>query len=120
MKLNQILLPATALGAVALLFGTETTRAFDTIGGSLSQSQRDVRVFDNFTDASPNHNVTPDANWPGYTGVELAMWKACGAWGTLLHGGTGAGDPLQAVGSGGANFDTSWQRNVNGVGTTNE
>lgn len=120
MKLTHILLPATALGAVAILFGTETSRAFTTIGGSLGQAQRDVRVFDNFTDAQANNNVTPDANWPGYTGVEMSVWKACGEWSSQLHGGTGAGDPLQTVGSGGANFDISWQGNATGVGTTNE
>jgi hypothetical protein len=120
MKLNQILLPATALGAVALLFGTETSRAFDTIGGSLSQAQRDVRVFDNFTDATANNNVTPDDNWPGYTGVELSIWKGASEWASQLHGGTGAGDPLQTVGSGGANFDISWQGNANGIGTSND
>jgi hypothetical protein len=120
MKLNQLLLPATAVGAVALLFGTQTSQGFTTIGGSLSQSQRDVRVFDNFTDASANNNTTADANWPGYTGAEMAIWKACSEWSSQLHAGTGAGDPLQAVGSGGANFDISWQGNATGIGTTNE
>src|SRR5262245_45737865 len=120
MKLNQMLLPATALGAVAILFGTETSRGFNTLGGSLGQGQRDVRVFDNFTDLQANNNVTADANWPGYTGVEMSVWKACSEWASQLHGGTGAGDPLQAVGSGGANFDISWQGNASGIGTTNE
>jgi hypothetical protein len=120
MKLNQILLPATALGAVALLFGTETSQGFSTIGGSLAQTQRDVRVFDNFTDAQANNNTTVDANWPGYTGAEMSVWKACGEWASQLHGGTGAGDPLQTVGSGGANFDISWQGNATGIGGTND
>jgi hypothetical protein len=120
MKLNQILLPATALGAVALLFGPELSIAYNTLPGTLSLSQRDVRVFDNFTDAQTNNNVTPDANWPGYTGAEMSIWKACGEWASQLHAGTGAGDPVQTVGSGGANFDPSWQGNAIGVGTTND
>jgi len=120
MKLGQILLPAMAIGAVAMLFGSETSRGYSIMGGSLGLDQRDVRVFDNFTDASANNNTTPDANWPGYTGVELAIWKACGEWGSELHGGNGLGDPLQTVGSGGANFDMSWQGNATSIGTTNQ
>ncbi len=119
MKLNKILLPATALGAAALLFGTETSVAFTTIGGSLSQLQRDVRVFNNFSKPAANNNTTITADWPGYDGAELAIWKGCGEWSSELHGGTGAGDPLQSVGSGGANFDISWQGNANGIGGTN-
>jgi hypothetical protein len=120
MKLNQLLLPATALGAVVLLFGTDASLGFNTLPGTLSLSQRDVRVFDNFSDASANNNTTADPNWPGYTGAELAIWKACSEWSSQLHGGTGAGDPLQTVGSGGANFDISWQGNANGIGGLND
>ena len=119
MKFNTLLLPATALGAVALLFGTETSQGFTTIGGSLNQGQRDVRVFNNFTDVQANNNTTPDDNWPGYDGAEMSIWKACSEWASELHGGTGAGDPVQSVGSGGANFDITWQGNATGIGTTN-
>src|SRR5688572_29434032 len=120
MNISKLFLPATALAATALLFTAEEGQGFSTIGGSLNHGQRDVRIFNNFTDASANNNVTPDANWPGYDGAELAIWKAAGEWASELHGGTGAGDPVQTVGSGGANFDISWQGNATGVGTTNE
>ena len=120
MQLNKLFLPATALAAAALLFTAEESQGFSTIGGSLNQGQRDVRLFNNFSKAPANNNVTPDANWPGYDGAEMAIWKGTGEWGSVLHGGNGLGDPLQTVGSGGANFDVSWQGNANGIGGTNE
>jgi len=95
------------------------TDAYSVIGFSLGLDQRDVRVFDNFTDAEANDNTTPDANWPGYTGVEPACWKAVAEWGSELHG-DGSGDPSQPgeVGSGGANFDVTWQGNATSIGST--
>jgi hypothetical protein len=120
MKATNLLLTGAALGAACLLVAPREGHGYTTIGGSLSLSQRDVRVFDNYTMATANNNTTPDANWPGYTGVEMATWKGCVEWGSNLHGGNGLGDPTQTVGSGGANFDASWQGNANGIGTTNE
>ena len=119
MKLNKIFLPATALCAAALLFGSVESQGFSTIGGNLNLNQRDFRLFNNFTMASANNNTTADSNWPGYDGAEMAIWKGSVEWNSELHGGNGAGDPLQAVGSGGANFDPSWQGNATGTGTTN-
>ena len=121
MKLRTLLVPAGALTGAALLLAPREATGFSLIGGSLSLSQRDFRIFDNFTDASANNNVTPDAQFPGYTGAEMAIWKASVEWGSGLHG-TGGGDAHQpaGLGSGGANFDASFQGNATGVGTTNE
>jgi hypothetical protein len=44
----------------------------------------------------------------------MAIWKGVSEWGSELHGGNGLGDPTQTVGSGGANFDVSWQGNAIG------
>ena len=121
MKLRTLLLPAGALTGAALLLAPREATGFSLGGGSLSLSQRDFRIFDNFTDASANNNVTPDTQFPGYTGAEMAIWKGSVEWGSGLHG-NGGGDPHQpaGVGSGGANFDPSFQGNATGVGTTNE
>jgi hypothetical protein len=118
----RILLPALLLAATtALILPPPRSEAFSFIGGSLSLSQRDVRVFNNFADASANDNTAPESNYPGYDGAERAIWKAIVEWGSELHG-TGFGDPTQpgGIGSGGANFDPSWQGNANGVGTSNQ
>ena len=95
--------------------------AFATNGGFLGLGQRDFRVFDNFTAPAANDNVTPDPNFPGYTGATLAIWKACVEWGSRLHG-NGGGDPHQpfGLGSGGANFDPSFQGEATGVGGTDD
>ena len=46
MNTRLFFLPALALGGAALLvFPSRDSRAFSTIGGSLSEAQRDVRVF---------------------------------------------------------------------------
>jgi hypothetical protein len=121
MKMRTLVLPALAAGlGSALLLPTESV-GWSTIGGSLSQSQRDLRVFDNFGDTQANNNTTPDANWPGYTGAELAIWKGAVEWSSVVHGATGAGDPTQtAVGGSDANFDPSWQGNADQVGNTNQ
>ncbi len=110
MKIQNLILPSIALGAAAALLLPAKTDAFTTIGGSLGTAQRDFRVFNNFTDPQANDNTIPDANFPGYTGAPLAIWKACVEWNSRLHGGTGSGDPHQpgGIGSGGANFDAIW------------
>lgn len=102
---------AFVAGAGALAFvRPPAAPAYSLLGGSLGTGQRDVRVFDNFTDATANDNTTPHPSFPGYTGAELAIWKASVEWGSHLHG-DGQGDPHQpgGLGSGGANFDTTWQ-----------
>ena len=120
MKLIHTILPAAALGLGAfLLLPTEQVGAWTTIGGNLSQGQRDVRVYNNFTDSYSNNNTTPDPMFPGFQGAYMAIWKACVEWGSIAHG-DGSGDPSQSVlGSGGANFDISWQGSATSTGGTN-
>lgn len=122
MRFTTLSLSAVALGAVAVVFGgpVETTSGFSTIGGSLSLSQRDVRVFDNFIDPGADNNTSAQQNFPGALGLELAIWKAISEWGSRPHA-SGAGDPTQTdLGNGGANFDASWQGNASGVGGPND
>jgi hypothetical protein len=121
MRIRALALPTLCLAAGALLLAPAESIGFTTIGGSLSLTHRDVRVFDNFTDPSANNNTSSDPDWPGFNGAELAIWKACGEWSSELHGLTGNGDPHQPgdLGSGGANFDISWQGNAPGIGNTN-
>jgi hypothetical protein len=105
---------ACACGAVLFLLGP-LVPAFTTIGHTLGLDQRDVRVHDTF-EAPPG---VPDPNWPGYEGAALAVWKAVSEWGSGLHG-DGSGDPSQpnGVGSGGANFDATWQGLAPGPGSS--
>jgi len=124
MKLSKLLLataPVLCLGLGATLLTPGSTEGYSTIGGSLSQSQRDFRIFNNFTDSGANNNQTPDANFPGHQGAVMAIWKASIEWGAELHG-NGNGDPHQPgdLGSGGANFDASFQGEATSVGTTND
>jgi len=121
MKTQQILGSLAALGIAGALLLPTRTEAFTVIGGSLGLTQRDFRVFNNFTDPTANNNLVADANFPGYLGVGMAMWKANLDWSSRLHG-NGNGDPHQVggLGSGGANFDPSWQGYASGVGGTND
>ncbi len=121
MKINQIILPAVAItvGAIFLIPAAPQSEAWSTIGGSLSQTQRDFRIFNNFTGTADNNNQVPDANFPGYQGADMAIWKGSVEWGSIDHG-TGEGDPFQSeLGSGLANFDPSFQGNATQVGGTN-
>ena len=121
MNIKLFVLPVGALAAASLLLTPTESVGFTTIGGTLSQGQRDFRVFNNFSDSAANNNTTPDANWPGYTGADMAIWKGSVEWASEPHGGTGAGDPTQtAVGGSGANFDPVWQGNATGVGNSND
>ena len=115
--LPQVRISLSVAGICATAFLLLPTSAFTTFGFDLDLTQRDARVFDNFTDATANDNTTPHSNWPGYTGVEQAAWKALAEWGSELHG-DGSGDPSQPgnVGSGGANFDVTWQGNAPNAG----
>ncbi|MCB9916738.1 MAG: matrixin family metalloprotease [Planctomycetes bacterium] len=121
MQTKHLILPALAVGLGALLLvPAQDAGAFTLLGGSLSQSQRDFRVFNNFTDSTANDNTTPDPSFPGYQGAVVAIWKASVEWGSELHG-DGSGDPHQpnGLGSGGANFDASFQGLATSEGTTN-
>ena len=66
MKLQHLILPSLCLGGAALLIAPGTSVAFSKIGGSLGETQRDVRLHDNRLDAAANANVTPAAQFPGY------------------------------------------------------
>jgi len=117
MRIIKFVLPVGALAMGALMLAPTESHGFTLLGGKLGvELQRDVRVFNNFTDPEANNNTTPDPNWPGYTGAPLAIWKACSEWGSELHNLNGLGDPqlINLVGSGGANFDITWQ----GLATT--
>ncbi len=114
-------LAAGALGAAAFLCLPRDAGAYAFLGGSLALDQRDVRVFDNFSDPEANANTQPDPDYPGALGATLAIWKAAVEWGSRAHG-TGLGDPLNpdGLGSGGADFDFSWQGQASAVGGTDE
>jgi len=120
MKLSNLILPVIALGAAAVLLTPGSSNGWSTIGGSLSQSQRDFRTYNNFTDSSANNNQTPHSQFPGAQGAVMAIWKASVEWGSELHGdGTGDAHQSTTLGSGGANFDVSHQGEATSVGTSN-
>jgi Matrixin len=113
----RLVAPLAGIGLAAWLCGDPVGFAATPNGSFLNLEERTFRVFDNFTDPTANDNTTPDPNFPGATGVELALWKAFVEWGSRLHG-DGSGDTHQpfGLGSGGANFDAAWQGNAPGIG----
>jgi hypothetical protein len=121
MKLQLFVLPSLCLGGAALLLApARPSNAFSKLGGSLGETQRDVRLFDNFADSTANNNVTPSPQFPGWLGAELAIWKGIVEWGSGPHG-DGTGDPQNGnlLGDGAANFDAFWAGVADGIGTTN-
>lgn len=119
---TKALLPLAAItGAALLLFPVQHSMAYSTLGGELGFTQRDVRVFNNFDDFHANNNTNAEANFPGYTGCYLALWKGTVDWASELRGGTGDGDSTQpgGLGSGGANFDAFWAGAADGIGSSN-
>src|SRR5262245_27436135 len=121
MKPQSFVLPVLfAAGTAALFLPVRPSHAFTKIGGSLDETQRDVRVYNTFLDPTANDNTTPSAQFPGWSGAELAAWKAVVEWGSRLHG-DGTGDPQggNQLGSGGANFDAFWAGSADGIGATN-
>ena len=117
-RLRSYALPTVAVCTAALLlFPAQQARGFSKLGSNLSVDERDLRVFDNFSDAATNNNTTEHPNFPGYTGAELAIWKGAAEWGTG-HG-NGSGDPVAGfIGSGNANFEPAWMGVTNGIGST--
>jgi len=105
----------------ALIWPAGELAAFSTIGGSLSQSQRDFRVYNNFSDANSNENTVEHPNFPGALGAEMSIWKACVEWSSRTYS-DGTGDPAQngSLGSGDADFDPYWAGNASGVGNSND
>ncbi|TAJ16476.1 MAG: matrixin family metalloprotease [Planctomycetota bacterium] len=118
---TNLLLPVVGIAAAGALLVPPPSRAFSLLGGALALDHRDIRIFDNFTDPQANSNQTPDPNFPGSVGAQLAAWKGAVEWGSMLHG-SGNGDPTQPfdLGSGGANFDYAWQRLAPGVGSIDD
>jgi hypothetical protein len=109
--------------AVARLSSPARTAAFVLSGEHLDLGQRDVRAANTFTDASANDNLVAQPEFPGTLGAALAVRKAHVEWSSEAWAGTGAGDgsPSNAVlGSGGANFDNSWQGVTSGPTGTND
>ncbi len=108
MRAPRLLFPALALAAAALLAWPRTVEGFATLGFAISTNNRDVRVFNDFPPAE-NLNQVPDNNFPSALGAPLAIWKGATEWASVLHNGTGGGDPTQTgldgLGSGQANFD---------------
>ncbi len=89
----------------------------------LPLTQRDFRVFPNFTDSSANDNVVPHPHFPGATGAALAIWKAHTEWSAVPRGGDGAGDGWAGnpvLGDGGALFETHYQGLAVMPGGTND
>jgi len=114
-----LFLPAACLGGAAILIlPARESQAFSRLGSNLGVNERDVRVFDNFADATANDNAAPSAQFPGQTGAELALWKGIVEWGSQAHG-NGSGDTTQTtLGSGGANFDAFWAGTTTAPGGT--
>jgi len=121
MNISKLVLPGLALGAAGILIVPgEESYGFAKIGGSLGLGERDFRVYDNFADPASNNNTNVDPMFPGYTGVEVAIWKGHVEWGSGWHG-DGTGDPTQAnIGSGFGLFDPLWSGNADGIGGTND
>lgn len=108
---------SAALIAASGLTVTESAESYTTLGHKLGTNQRDIRVHNNFDDAASNNNTTEHSNWPGYTGADLAMWKAAAEWNATSFG-DGSGDGTQGnVGDGGANFAAIWNGNASGFTT---
>ena len=122
MRLASLAIPCLAGSLAFVLLTPPPAGGFTLTGQSLSLAQRAVRVCDNFSGAHANNNTAPDPDWPGFTGAELAIWKAATEWGSRLHGGTGNGDPTQPgdLGSGQANFDAWWKGNSATIGGAND
>jgi hypothetical protein len=120
--ITKLILPSLCLGGAALLLlPARESEAFSKIGGSLGTTQRDFRVFNNFADSASNNNTTSPAQFPGWDGAELALWKGAIEWSSLLHG-DGSGDPQggNLLGGAGANFDPFWAGSATAVGNTDQ
>ncbi len=117
-----IALLLAGLGVAALSLPAQTA-AFVLNGELLDLGQRDVRLAASFSDAAANDNLLAQAEFPGTLGAALAVRKAHVEWASQPWAGTGVGDgsPTNAVlGSGNANFDTSWQGVTTGQTGTND
>jgi hypothetical protein len=115
------LVGAAAIG-VASFSAPVATAAFMLGGEHLDLAQRDFRVVNSFSDREANDNTVAQAQFPGTLGAPLAIRKAHAEWSSGAWAGTGLGDGAASnpvLGSGGANFDNSWQ-GVAASGGTND
>jgi len=120
MPLQRTAVAAAALAGAAALLAPPELHAFEVFGDVLDLTQRDFRVFNNFTGAFANDNLVPDPDFPGSLGATLALRKGVAEWGSGPRG-SGTTDPLQDVlGSGGSNFDAFWAGEAPGPGGTND
>ncbi len=111
--------PALGLLAALGLLLPAHSAGYLVFGDRLDLSQRDFRIWNNFTDPEANSNTTPDPDFPGATGAELAIWKGVAEWGSRAHG-SGRSDPTQAqIGSGASNFDAFYSGLAAGPGNKN-
>ena len=120
MSFTRYLPALAAASCAAVLLFPAPLRAWAHLGGELDLGQRDFRVHNNFSDPQANNNQQTGLSFPGASGAPLAIWKAYVEWSSELHA-NGSGDPTQPfdLGSGGANFDPSWQGLADSPGTTN-
>ncbi len=118
-NLLRISLGVVLVGGAATLVVPDEATGFSTIGGNLGLTQRDFRIYDNFIDAASHNNTQPHANWPGFTEIELACWKAGAEWGSRVFG-DGSGDSTQyQIGDGRSNFNYFWNGEASGTGGYN-
>ena len=103
---------AAAILASTTLSVTSTpveTEGYALLGHSLGTGEREFRIKNDFADPTANDNNLPHVDYPGASGAVMAIWKGCVEWASRNHG-TGGGDGTgNVIGSGGANFDPSYQ-----------
>jgi hypothetical protein len=118
MKIRNLFLPAFAVGTAIVFTTPKQSEGFALLGHSLSVTETNFRVFNNFQDSQSNNNTTADPNWPGYTGAIMAIWKGVMEWGSRKHG-DGSGDPHQPglLGSGNSNYDPFFTGEATNVGS---
>jgi len=116
MKISRLLLPAGVAGLTALvLVPSQPLRGFSTIGGSLPLSERQFRIFNNFSDVQANDNQTPHPDIAGGVGAFMSIRKGAYEWNNRTFA-SGTSDPLQSLGSGDADFDFYYMGEVLGFG----
>lgn len=117
--LSSVVAPALLLWGTAALVLPTRTQGFQVYGDTLDMTQRDFRIWNNFTDPQANDNPLPDPDFPGALGAELAIWKGVAEWGSGPHG-SGSTDPTQdTIGSGGSDFDAFYSAKSQGPGNKN-
>ena len=120
--LSRVVRAGLPTGAAILALGLllpARSEGFMVFGDRLDLSQRDFRIWNNFSDPEANSNSTADPDFPGALGAELAIWKGVAEWGSQPHG-SGRTDPTQdEIGSGASNFDAFYSGLAGGPGNTN-